>query len=118
MARKSRKHQLTRTTTPTEPAVVGYVRLSVLNKEESYSIENQKFIIELWGDRHQTPISHYYVDNGFSGSSFERPAFKELVQDICDGKVGCVVVKDDCVNIELKSEGLENAGLCDVSSVF
>lgn len=73
---------------------MGYVRLSVSNKEESYSIENQKFIIELWGDRHQTPISHYYIDDGFTGSSFERPAFKELVQNISDGKVGCVVVKD------------------------
>ena len=94
MARKSRKHQPTASSMPTEPAVVGYVRLSVSNKEESYSIENQKFIIELWGDRHQTPISHYYVDDGFTGSSFERPAFKELTKDISDGKVGCVVVKD------------------------
>ena len=94
MARKSRKHQPTAPSVPTEPVVVGYVRLSVSNKEESYSIENQKFIIELWGDRHQTPISHYYVDDGFTGSSFERPAFKELAKDISDGKVGCVVVKD------------------------
>lgn len=75
MARKSRKHQPTALPMPTEPAVVGYVCLSVSNKEESYSIENQKFIIELWGERHQTTISHYYVDDGFSGSFFERPAF-------------------------------------------
>ena len=111
MARKSRKRQPTAHPTPAEPAVVGYVRLSVSNKEESYSIENQKFIIELWGDRNQTPVSHYYVDDGFTGSSFERPAFKELMQDISNGKVGCVVVKDYCAIIGLNQKDLENQGI-------
>lgn len=78
----------------TEQEAVGYVRLSVSNKEESNSIKNQKCIIELWGDLHQIPISHFYIDDGYSGTSFERPAFKELIQDINDGKVCCVVVKD------------------------
>lgn len=94
MPRKSRKQKPMVPCIATEPEVVGYVRLSVSDNEESNSIKNQKFIIELWGDQHQMPISHFYIDDGYSGSSFERPAFKELLQDINDGKVCCVVVKD------------------------
>lgn len=94
MSRKSRKQKPMVPCIATEPEVVGYVRLSVSDNEESNSIKNQKFIIELWGDQHQMPISHFYIDDGYSGSSFERPAFKELLQDINDGKVCCVVVKD------------------------
>ena len=92
MARKSRKHQ--RIERIKQPVAVGYIRVSVANKEESSSIENQKFIIECWGDQHQIPISHYYVDNGFSGKRFERPAFQNMIQDILTGKINCVIVKN------------------------
>ena len=59
-----------------------------------HSIENQKLIIESWAEQQKTIISHFYVDDGFSGSNYERPAFQELLQDIKDEKVNCVVVKD------------------------
>lgn len=85
MARKSRKHQ--RTKLSKQPVAVGYIRLSVANREESSSIENQKFIIECWGDQHQIPISHYYIDNGFSGKRFDRPALQEMIQSILAGKI-------------------------------
>lgn len=70
MARKSRKHQYTEMFRSSTANAVGYVRLSVANQEEFNSIQNQKFIIERWGDQHQIPISHYYIDNGFSGQRF------------------------------------------------
>lgn len=57
MARKSRKHQYTEMFRPSTANAVGYVRLSVANQEEFNSIQNQKFIIERWGDQHQIPIS-------------------------------------------------------------
>lgn len=76
------------------PVAVGYIRLSVANKEECSSIENQKFIIECWGEQHQIPISHYYIDNGFSGKRFDRLAFQEMIEDILAGKINCVIVKD------------------------
>ena len=41
-----------------------------------------------------------------------------MLADIEAGKVGTVIVKDDCVILELNSESPENTGLCDVSSVF
>lgn len=94
MARKSRKHQYTEGLKSPVPVTVGYIRLSVANKEEGGSIENQKFIIECWGDQHQIPVSRYYVDNGFSGKRFDRPAFQDMIQDILAGKINCVIVKD------------------------
>ena len=57
-------------------------------------MENQKLIIEEWGKKNKIIISRYYIDNGFSGKRFDRPAFQEMLQDIQAGKIDCVVVKD------------------------
>ena len=94
MARKSRKYQNAAFDQTLNLNTVGYIRLSVSNTDESQSIENQKLIIEQWGEQHQIPIAHYYADEGYSGTSFNRPAFREMTQDIRSGKIGCVVVKD------------------------
>lgn len=94
MARKSRKHQHAEMVRTSTAQAVGYVRLSAANREESSSIQNQKFIIECWGDQHQIPISHYYIDNGFSGQQFDRPAFQKMIKGILAGKINCVIVKD------------------------
>ena len=53
MARKSRKHKYKEELKFLSSVAVGYIRLSVANKEESSSIENQKFIIECWGEQQQ-----------------------------------------------------------------
>ena len=111
MTRKSRKHQYTEGLKSSAPVAVGYIRLSVANKEECSSIENQKFIIECWGEQHQIPISHYYIDNGFSGKRFDRPAFQEMIEDILAGKINCVIVKDCCAIMGLNQKDLENQGI-------
>ena len=92
MARKSRKHP--ELAVPLNKDTVGYIRLSVLNRDSHRSVENQKLIIEEWGCQHQIPIMRYYIDNGCSGKRFDRPAFQEMLQDIQKGKIDCVVVKD------------------------
>ena len=92
MARKSRKNP--ELVVPVSKDTVGYIRLSVLNGDSHGSVENQKFMIEEWGRQHQIPIMRYYIDNGFSGKRFDRPAFQEMLQDIRKGKIDCVVVKD------------------------
>ena len=94
MSKKSRKTNNSIQKSVSEPIIVGYVRLSVPSKEDNHSIENQKLIISSWAKQQKTLISHFYVDDGFSGSNYERPAFQKLLQDIKDGKVNCVVVKD------------------------
>ena len=92
MARKSRKHP--ELTVPVSKDTVGYIRLSVFNKESHGSVENQKLIIEEWGKQNKIIISRYYIDNGFSGKRFDRPAFQEMLQDIQKSKIDCIVVKD------------------------
>ena len=94
MARKSRKHPNIDLIIKPSRDTVGYIRLSVGNKDSFSSIKNQKLIIEEWGCQHQTPIMHYYIDNGFSGNRFNRPAFQQMIRDILVGKIECVVVKD------------------------
>ncbi len=94
MARKSRKHPRPVPTTPPSRDAVGYIRLSVRNNDPAGSIENQKHIIEEWGRQNQIPISRCYIDNGFSGRRFERPAFPKMIRDILADKIECIVVKD------------------------
>jgi len=93
IARKSRKHPQPVTAKPNRDTV-GYIRLSVRNNDPAGSIENQKHIIEEWGRQNQIPISCYYIDNGFSGRRFDRPAFQKMIRDILADKIECIVVKD------------------------
>ena len=59
-----------------------------------------------------------YKDDGYSGTNFKRPGFQEMMSDIEAGLVGMVVVKDDCVIIELNAESPIKCGFCAVSSIF
>lgn len=92
MARKSRKPP--KLAIPVSKDTVGYIRLSVLSRDPHGSVENQRLMIEEWGRQHQIPIMCCYIDNGFSGNRFDRPAFQEMLQDIENGKIDCIVVKD------------------------
>ena len=94
MARKSRKHPNIDLICKPSRDTVGYIRLSVQDKDSSGSVENQKLMIEEWGRQHQIPIMRYYIDNGFSGKRFDRPAFQKMLQDIQKGEINCIVVKD------------------------
>lgn len=79
-----------------------YVRLSkedgdVSNaaKAESNSISNQKNLIrDFLKDKEDIEVVSERVDDGYSGSNFERPAFKLMLEDIKKGIVDCVIVKD------------------------
>ena len=94
MARKSRKYPVLKLTIQPSRDTVGYIRLSVRDQDPSGSIESQRLMIEEWGRQHQTPISHCYIDNGFSGKRFNRPAFQKMIQDILTGMIECIIVKD------------------------
>jgi len=65
------------------------------NKIESNSITSQRDLVRSFvRDNPQMQIYDIYVDDGFSGSNFERPEFKRMIQDIESRKVNCVIVKD------------------------
>lgn len=75
----------------------GYVRLSHEDgdKEESNSVTGQKNLIRDYFSRHpELSECGMAVDDGFSGSSFERPAFQKMMDDVRARKIDCIVVKD------------------------
>lgn len=73
---------------------VGNVKKGRL-KSESNSIGNQRELIRAFIHKQQDmELYDSYVDNGFSGSNFDRPEFKRMINDIETGKVNCVIVKD------------------------
>ena len=73
-----------------------YCRLSQedMLQGESNSITNQKLILQKYADEHSFRNCKFYVDDGYSGVDFTRPAHMEMMKDIQDGKVGIVIVKD------------------------
>lgn len=77
-------------------SVAGYVRLSVKDlKNEGDSIETQKKIILNFINNHpELQFSEFYIDDGISGVTFERPEFKRMIEDAAKGKVECIIVKD------------------------
>lgn len=79
-----------------------YVRISkedgdIANssKRESNSISSQKaLILDFLKDKKDIEVVSVRVDDGYTGSNFERPAFQAMMEDIRRGIVDCVVVKD------------------------
>jgi DNA invertase Pin-like site-specific DNA recombinase len=64
------------------------------NLGESYSITNQKALLEGYAkEKDLFPIKHYW-DDGISGTRFDRPAFMEVLEGVKDGTIGTVIVKD------------------------
>lgn len=61
---------------------------------ESNSISNQKEFLSNYAREHGYINLKHYTDDGHSGRNFNRPAIKELIKDVEDGKVGTVIVKD------------------------
>ncbi len=99
----------------------GYIRLSREDgdREESDSVMNQKKLIQSFlASREDLELEGFYVDDGFTGTNFERPGFQRMLRDIRGGKIRCVVVKDDCVIIEPTQKDLENQGFVAGSICF
>lgn len=73
-----------------------YLRLSVdSDYTGSDSIENQRILINDYLTRFlNIAYEEEYVDNGLSGTKFERPGFKKLIQDVKSGLINCIIVKD------------------------
>ncbi|MDE5933709.1 MAG: recombinase family protein [Lachnospiraceae bacterium] len=77
--------------------VAEYIRLSRDDgdKAESDSIVNQKKLLaDYIKERENLFVYDIYIDDGFSGTNYERPAFRRMISDIEAGKVNCVIVKD------------------------
>ena len=53
----------------------------------------------------------FYVDDGYTGTNFNRLGFQELLDDIEMGYVGTIIVKDCCAIMGLNQKDLENQGI-------
>lgn len=73
-----------------------YERLSKEDEQsgESNSITNQKKILENYAVENGFPHFVHYTDDGYSGSNFDRPAWKQMLEDIESGKIKTVIAKD------------------------
>lgn len=103
MARKSRKQETDKhvpfINIENEIYLCGiYGRLSLVNsgkQDEGDSIENQLSICRRFVDgTPELKLADTYVDNGKKGTTFERPEFNRMMEDIKAGKINCIVVKD------------------------
>lgn len=80
-----------------------YYRLSLADgdvgtddKEESNSIENQRLLLTSFVESRDDLFGEIkeYIDDGFSGTNFERPAFKRMIEDAKKGVIHTIIVKD------------------------
>ena len=76
-----------------------YCRLSVDDAdrqvdEESNSIKNQKQILQDYCKNHGYHNTRFFVDDGISGTTFDRPGFREMEALAEEGKIGTIIVKD------------------------
>ena len=90
-----------------------YCRLSQDDKQEgdSNSIINQKKILKRYAAEHGYNSCIYFVDDGFSGTNFNRPDFQKMIAEIEAGRIHRVIVKDYCAIIGLNQKDLENQGI-------
>lgn len=73
-----------------------YIRLSKEDTHlgESESVQNQKLLLMKYVKELEYSLFDVYIDDGYTGTNFDRPAFKRLIQDIEDKKVNMVITKD------------------------
>ena len=77
--------------------VAAYLRLSkeeYNNEKESNSITNLKLIIDNYLKEHREyKLVDYYIDDGYSGTNFDRPEFQRMLGDIKNKKIDVILIK-------------------------
>ena len=73
-----------------------YIRLSKEDESEgpSESVSNQQSLLSEFVRQHSLRVYDTYIDDGWSGTSFDRPGFRRMIADIESGKVNMVITKD------------------------
>lgn len=76
-----------------------YIRLSQEDKGKLYesdseSVINQKELLKNYVKSNYFNLVDEYVDDGYTGTNFDRPGFQKLLEDIKSKKINCVIVKD------------------------
>lgn len=73
-----------------------YLRLSRDDElqGESGSIQTQRMMLRQYAAEHGLTVVDEYIDDGWSGTNFERPSFQKMMDDIESGRVNCIITKD------------------------
>ena len=81
---------------PMDYHVALYIRLSKEDENEgpSQSVQNQESLLREFVQQHRLSVYDTYVDDGWSGTSFDRPSFQRMIGDIENKKVNMVITKD------------------------
>lgn len=106
---------------PDELITALYCRLSVEDMkdhdkkegeiDESNSITNQKQILLDYAKKHNYKNTMFFVDDGISGTRFDREAFQRMQRMAENGEISRIIVKDYCAIIGLNQKDLENQGI-------
>ncbi len=82
-------------------SVAEYIRLSQEDsdngedKQESNSVTSQKTLLNEYIEENDDLLVYdTYIDDGFTGTDFNRPSFQRLLEDMRNGNINCVIVKD------------------------
>lgn len=82
----------------TDKATLGFAYLRLSNEEaqggESSSITNQRMIVQNYCRQNGITLVREFVDDGYSGGNFDRPAFQEMLRQLRQGKANLVITKD------------------------
>ena len=74
-----------------------YIRISREDDDKiemSESINNQKSLLTQYVKENNLRLIDIYIDDGYSGTNFDRPEFKRMIDDILKGKINMVITKD------------------------
>lgn len=73
-----------------------YYRLSRDDENfgDSVSIETQRTILQQFARDNQFHVVEEYIDDGWSGTNFDRPAFQRMMDDVEEGRINCIITKD------------------------
>ena len=65
------------------------------DKQESNSVTSQRTLLSEFVEEHDDLfVYHTYIDDGFTGTDFNRPSFQKLLEDMKKGNIDCIIVKD------------------------
>ena len=78
---------------------------------DSNSIKNQKTILQKYADDNGFTNTEFFVDDGYSGTNFDRPDWQRLISLVEEGRIGTIIVKDYCAIIGLNQKDLETQGI-------
>lgn len=73
-----------------------YIRLSQEDGSEgdSNSVQNQRELLRKFCEDNSLPAPRYFIDDGYSGTNFDRPGYQEMMEYVEQGRVGTIIVKD------------------------